>query len=221
MRHDSSYAPELDQMPAAESGTMRRAVLIQNEDIVPYMSIVQEEVGRMMRRLPRSVQKDDLIAAGSRGLMDALTKNGDAERGAQFEWYARVRIRGAVLDELRSEDWLSRSARAEVTERAAQDQSSTNVVIGFEDMPEHKRLVPVSEDESPLELAERHSQRLALQEAVSELPAREAQIIEMHYFQGIQFKDIAAMMKVSEPRISQLHSRAVGQLRDKLRDEWI
>src|SRR3954468_15036055 len=170
MRHDSSYAPQLDQMPAVESGTMRRAIAIQNEDVAPYMSLVREEVARMMRRLPQSVQKDDLLAAGAQGLMDALTKHtkqGSAERGAQFEWYARIRIRGAVLDELRREDWLSRGARAEVTELAASDQRSTNVVIGFEDMPEHKRLIPVSEDESPLELAERHSQKLALAEAVS------------------------------------------------------
>ena len=219
MRH-SSYAPQLDTMPEPESGTMRRAILIQNGDVAPYMSLVHEEVGRIMRRLPPNVQKDDLVAAGSRGLMDALAKNALAERGAQFEWYARIRIRGAVLDELRSEDWLSRSARAEVNERAEVDQRSTNIVIGFEDMPEHARLIPVSEDESPLALAERHSQRLALESAVAELPPREAQIIEMHYFQGVQLKEIAVMMKVSEPRISQLHSRAVALLREKLREEW-
>ena len=54
------------------------------------------------------------------------------------------------MDELRSEDWLSRSARAEVTERAAEDQRSTQVVIGFEDLPLHKRLMMIGEDESPL-----------------------------------------------------------------------
>src|SRR5438094_3887943 len=106
MRHDS-LAPKLDEMPEAESGTMRRVVAaVTNQDLLPYMPLVHEEVGRMLRRLPPSVQKDDLIAAGTCGLMDALRKNAVSERGPQFEWYARIRIRGAVLDELRNEDWL-------------------------------------------------------------------------------------------------------------------
>jgi len=220
MRHTSSLAPRMDDfdMPNVEAKTARRAIVLRNEDLAPYMSLVHEEVGRMLRRLPPSVQKDDLVAAGAVGLMDALRKNAVADRGPQFEWYARIRIRGAVLDELRNEDWLSRTARAEVTVRAEQEQRSTTVVVGFEDLPEHKRLMPASEEDSPLELAERQSQRSALSRAVAELPEREAQIIQMHYFQGFQFKEIAAALKVSEPRISQLHARAVGKLRDILKD---
>jgi RNA polymerase sigma factor for flagellar operon FliA len=200
--------------PAAPSAP----VVLRNEDLLPYMPLVHEEVGRMLRRLPPSVQKDDLVAAGACGLMDALRKNAESARGPQFEWYARIRIRGAVLDELRNQDWLSRGQRAEVTVRAEQEQRSVNVLVSFDDLPEHKRLMPASEDDSPLELAERQSQRVALSRAVSALPEREAQIIQMHYFNGVQFKEIAAVLKVSEPRISQLHARAVSKLRDILKD---
>lgn len=220
MRH-SSLAPRMDDVEtmSAELAALRRTSALRNEDVVPYMPLVHEEVARMLRRLPRSVQKDDLVAAGALGLMDALRRNAIAERGPQLEWYARIRIRGAVLDELRNEDWLSRSHRAEVTVRAELEQSSSNVVIGFEDLPEHKRLMPVSDEESPLDLAERNSQRVALARAVAGLPEREAQIVQMHYFQGFQFKEIARVLSVSEPRISQLHARAVGKLREILAAE--
>ena len=220
----TSHAPKLYAPSMATPIVVRRddagASPIGNADMLVFMPLVHEEVGRAMRRLPSTVQRDDLTAAGSRGLLNALTKNGSAERGSQFEWYARIRIRGAILDELRNEDWLSRSARAKVTARAATEQSSTRVVVHFEDLPKHRRLAPLSEEDSPLDLAERRSQRIALASAVAELPSREAQIIEMHYFQGVSLKNIAATMRLSEPRISQLHMRAVGLLRGKLRAEW-
>src|SRR3954470_24600755 len=105
------------------------------------MSLVHEEVRRILRRLPASVQKDDLISVGAMGLMSALRKTQEADRGAQFEWYARIRIRGAVLDELRSQDWLSRTARAEVRAQVETEKRSAAVVVSFDDLPEHKRLV--------------------------------------------------------------------------------
>jgi RNA polymerase sigma factor for flagellar operon FliA len=159
---------------------------------------------------------------GAVGLLSALQKNEGADRGAQFEWYARVRIRGAILDELRSQDWLSRGARAAARAEAETTQrSSPMMMVSFEDLPEHKRLIPTCENESPLGLAERNSQRIALTHAVAQLPEREAKIVELHYFQGVQFKEIAAQLKVSEPRISQLHARAMTMLREVLREEEV
>jgi len=225
----SSLAPRMNVNDATADiaamlgvGTsLKAASVLSSHEIAEYMPLVHEEVRRILRRLPASVQKDDLVAVGAVGLMNALQKNKEGERGPQFEWYARIRIRGAVLDELRSQDWLSRSARAEVRAQAETDSRAGAVMVSFEDLPEHKRLIPASEDESPLELAERNSQRTALAHAVAQLPEREARIVEMHYFQGIQFKEIAAQLKVSEPRISQLHARAMTLLREVLRDEEV
>ena len=67
-------------------------------------------VGQVARRLPSNVQRDDLLAAGVYGLVDSLRRNG-GDGGAGFAWYARLRIRGAIVDELRAQDWLSRRAR--------------------------------------------------------------------------------------------------------------
>jgi RNA polymerase sigma factor for flagellar operon FliA len=63
-------------------------------------------------KLPASVEVDDLIQVGMMGLADAISKY-DSQHGAQFETYANQRIRGAILDELRSTDWMSRTSRKE------------------------------------------------------------------------------------------------------------
>jgi RNA polymerase sigma factor for flagellar operon FliA len=144
--------------------------------------------------------------------MDALRRF-EGDRGPQFEWYARVRIRGAILDDLRNLDCLSRRHRAEVRSQTASGQGGGVVVIGFDDLPEHMRTPADNDQASPADLVEQSSERAALKRAVDTLPAREATIVSMHYFQGHAFKDIATTLKVSEPRVSQLHSRAVKMLR--------
>jgi len=78
--------------------------------IVKYIPLVKNIVGRIAMRLPGHVGKDDLINAGIIGLMSALEKF-DETRNVLFETYAGFRIRGAILDELRSRDIVSRSDR--------------------------------------------------------------------------------------------------------------
>ncbi len=77
-----------------------------------YVPLVKNVVGRITARLPSHVvDREDLIHVGVIGLMSALEKY-DANRNVQFETYARFRIRGAVLDEMRSRDWVPRSTRS-------------------------------------------------------------------------------------------------------------
>lgn len=77
-----------------------------------YVPLVKNVVGRITARLPAHVvDREDLLHVGVIGLMSALEKY-DAKRNVQFETYARFRIRGAVLDEMRSRDWVPRSTRS-------------------------------------------------------------------------------------------------------------
>lgn len=78
-----------------------------------YAPLVKRIAHHMMLKLPNSVQVDDLIQAGMMGLLEAAGRY-DELRGAQFETYAAQRIRGAMLDELRSSDWLPRSMRSDM-----------------------------------------------------------------------------------------------------------
>lgn len=85
--------------------------LTRNEQVLNYAPLVKYIVARIWRKLPDHViDQEDLIQAGIIGLISALEKF-DGNRNVQFETFARFRIRGAVLDELRIRDWLPRSAR--------------------------------------------------------------------------------------------------------------
>src|SRR5574340_866540 len=80
--------------------------------IIKYAPLVKTIVLRMAAKMPiDAADKEDLINVGIIGLMSALEKY-DATRNVQFETYARFRIRGAVLDELRARDWVPRSTRS-------------------------------------------------------------------------------------------------------------
>lgn len=84
----------------------------QNDDktklVEQHASLVKRIAHHLMVRLPASVQVDDLIQAGMIGLLEAA-KNFDGSKGASFETYAGIRIRGAMLDDIRKGDWTPRS----------------------------------------------------------------------------------------------------------------
>jgi len=80
------------------------------EVIIKYSPMIKYVANRIAMRLPPHIEVDDLISVGVLGLMDAITKY-DSSRGAKFKTYAEFRVRGAILDELRSLDWVPRSIR--------------------------------------------------------------------------------------------------------------
>jgi len=84
--------------------------LDRNALIRQYQPLVRRLAHHMMAKLPPSVEVDDLIQVGLIGLADALTRF-EAAQGVQFETFATQRIRGAMLDELRENDWMSRGSR--------------------------------------------------------------------------------------------------------------
>ena len=84
--------------------------LDRNALIKQYQPLVRKLAHHMMAKLPPSVEVDDLIQVGLIGLSDALSRY-EPSQGVQFETFATQRIRGAMLDELRGSDWMSRSSR--------------------------------------------------------------------------------------------------------------
>ncbi|HEX9171200.1 MAG TPA: RNA polymerase sigma factor FliA [Telluria sp.] len=78
--------------------------------LTEHMPLVKRLAHHMKAKLPPSVEVDDLVQAGMMGLLDAINRYED-NHGAQFETYAVLRIRGAMLDELRNSDWMPRSTR--------------------------------------------------------------------------------------------------------------
>jgi len=177
-----------------------------------YMPLVHQVAARMLRKLPPNVLREDLTAAGAFGLIDALRKSVD--RGPAFEWYARVRIRGAMVDELRAQDWLTRRARSRVARAQADGTGGSGAIVGFDDLSDAQAGSFADESvASPEAQVEMRMDRRILERAVKGLPEREGNIVAWHYFDDVPFKTIAARLGVSEPRVSQLHSRAIGLLR--------
>lgn len=91
------------------------------ELIREYVPLVRYVVNRMSLKLPRTLDKSDLVAAGTLGMIGAVGAF-DLDRGVEFSTFAVPRIRGAILDELRSQDWVPRTARR----RAAQINAVMN-----------------------------------------------------------------------------------------------
>jgi RNA polymerase sigma factor for flagellar operon FliA len=183
------------------------------ELLARYEPLVRKIAGGFQRKLPRNVLREDLIAAGMSGLWDAIRRHPDGP-SESFEWYVRVRIRGAILDELRAQDWLPRRARA-----AAEAQSGTDAyvpppaVVRFDDVSEWEQNRCLADSSSSEAAVAAKFAQESLAKAVEQLPERERHIVSQHYFKGVKFKDLGAELGVSEPRISQLHSRAIQRLK--------
>src|SRR5271169_5932463 len=92
----------------------RPTVEQRNRLVERYLSLVKYNAERIWARLPDGVELDDLISAGVFGLMDAIDAF-DLTRGVKFETYCVPRIRGAMLDELRTMDWVPRLVRSKAT----------------------------------------------------------------------------------------------------------
>ena len=185
--------------------------LLTQQLLTEYAPLVRQIVGGFQRKLPRNILREDLIGAGMSGLWDAIRRQGD-KRGESFEWYVRVRIRGAILDELRAQDWLPRRARANLEESGKGVMPS---VVRFDEISdwEKSRCLGVTDETNSEAAVHAKFTREALVQAIEQLPERERHIVAAHYFLGVKFKDLGTELGVSEPRISQLHSRAMQRLK--------
>lgn len=197
-------------------GIRRAATALETELIRRYAPLVQQIVGSFQRRLPRSVLRDDLVAAGMCGLWDAIRRHGH-NKSDRFDWYVRVRIRGAILDELRAQDWLPRRARAAASRAASgtTNHRAVPAVVRFDEVSESEQaqcLASCDSEGGDAGLESRESAK-ALALAVEKLPDRERDIVALYYFKGVKFSELGRLFGVSEPRISQLHSRAMTRLK--------
>jgi len=105
------YRAEFDKVGRDGSdhlGDMRNVLMERHLPLVRY------HAERLQQTLPKSIELDDLISAGQFGLMDAI-RGFDPDRGYKFKTYCSTRIRGAILDQLRSQDWVPRLVRLKAT----------------------------------------------------------------------------------------------------------
>ncbi len=213
--------------------------------VLRHAELVKRIAHHLAGRLPASVEVDDLIQAGMLGLLEAASSYA-ADRGASFETYAGIRIRGAMIDSLRKLDWAPRSvhrrardaatAIRSVEHRLGREARDAEVAaeMGIEVDEYHK----VMQDAAACQLtsledagaagdaadgsldpfADAHDGdfRLALADAISQLPERERLVMSLYYDEELNLKEIGLVLKVSESRVCQLHGQALTRLKARL-----
>jgi RNA polymerase sigma factor for flagellar operon FliA len=213
-------------LPSAED----RAVT-ENLPLVRYIA------ARIASTIPASVELDDLIQTGTLGLIDAVRRY-DASKGIPFPAYARYRIRGAILDALRSLDWATRSQR---TQRKAATNSAWNddsaearpVKVTFfslgpvvslssrresdDELPAPD--VPCGENLHPDRMFEANEAKALVKKALDVLPERYRKVVVMYYSGDWSMRDIGRTLGVNESRVSQIHKAALDKMKRALATE--
>jgi RNA polymerase sigma factor for flagellar operon FliA len=229
------------------------------EDILRrHLPLVRRVVQRLAARKPPHIELDDLVSWGIVGLLDAITKY-DPKKEASFSTYAQFRIRGAVLDHLRSLDWVPRSVRqkASLIEKVAHGLEGTlgrppteeEIAadlgmsldayqelltrvgemtlfsiedLGFRNGEERFKLEQRLEDDEldPLGALLTRERVGLVAAAIKHLPEREQLVVTLYYHEELTMKEVGAVLRLTESRVSQLHSQAMLRLKGHLQSHF-
>jgi RNA polymerase sigma factor FliA len=221
-----------------------------------HLGLVHHVARQLSRSLASETDFDELVSAGSIGLMNAL-ESFDASRGLAFSTFAAPRIRGAILDELRRQDHVPRSIRRKSRDIGAAREHLTRT-LGH--LPEDKAIaahlgvdletlwrwqaevegifhLPLDPTppagESPTSMGARdfladereHSiedqinfreEVGHLREALLNLKEQERVVLSLYYLEELKLHEIAAILELTESRISQIRSKAISKLRAQM-----
>lgn len=214
-----------------------------------YIYLVKIIAGRMYNYYDGNVEFDDLLSYGIFGLIDAIEKF-DINRGLKFETYAQIRIKGAIIDNLRKLDWIPRSLRKKTKEiedvvqelESKLGRKATNKDIAKKLNINEKEVEKIFREivtynvvsleeyfslanekleqncyDTPEAQFERKEIKKIIKEIINTLPLKEKLVISLYYYDGLTYKEISEVLKVSESRISQLHSKAIIAIKNKLK----
>jgi RNA polymerase sigma factor for flagellar operon FliA len=223
--------------------------------ILEYAPLVKLVAGRLSMYLGFNVEYDDLVGYGIFGLIDAIDKF-DLMKDVKFETYASLRIRGAILDQIRKMDWIPRTIRqrqkkieqaireierdkghvatdAEIAEKMQisedeyqnwQNQMKVTGVVSLNEFMDQGADIPEDSNNrsssfvKPEEAIEKEELKKMLAESLELLTDKEKKVILLYYYEELTLKEISEVLEVSESRISQLHTRALQKMREKLGD---
>ncbi len=219
--------------------------------IIEYAPLVKLVAGKLSMYLGYNVEFDDLVGYGVFGLIDAIDKF-DYGKGVKFETYASLRIRGAILDQIRKMDWIPRTVRQkqkeidgayrrieERTGRPATDeqvaeelgisvdelddlQNETKIsnIISLDEYMEQGdvRVEPRADKDymQPEKVVEKGELKRLLLEVLETLTDKEKKVITLYYYEELTLKEISRVLEVSESRVSQLHSKALIKMKQRL-----
>ncbi|MCX6112496.1 MAG: FliA/WhiG family RNA polymerase sigma factor [Proteobacteria bacterium] len=227
----------------------------QNQIIMEFSPLIKYLAHKVVAKSKYSVEVDEMVSYGVLGLIDAISKY-DKSHDNTFKTYAEFRIRGAMLDYLRDQDFVPRSvrdkikllektrielekdlcrrptgseiaAKLDISDEEYYELSNYTKNISFLsieasalDNSEIKkpvlRLCDENKNSNPAEKVSYESVKKVLDNAITELPEREKNIVSMYYYDEMSMKEIAGTLQISESRASQLHAQAMMRLKSKL-----
>lgn len=227
--------------PSSPAAAVVEQMVLQNLPLVGYA------VSDLCRRLPSHVRRDDLESAG-RAALAMAAGSFQEERGVPFARYASRRIQGALLDELRSHDWASRSVRRRAREQdevadalarelgrtplpqevaarmgvdaaeleATQRDVHRSVVLSFQAVVDATGLDEVlpSPEPTPEHVLVEREREAYLHDGIAALPERLRAVVVGTFFDERPMLEIAQELGVTESRVSQMRTEALGLLRD-------
>jgi len=229
----SSYLNGLSSWHELDSKLQRDVVdsLIQKVKIIAC---------RFKSKLPSTIELDDLISAGCIGLMEGL-RNFDGSLNVKLETFVENRIKGAILDELRRQDFLSRGLRQHVKlvehakqkleqslgreptieEIAAKTGLSEVEIQNCLDLMNNNLLINFDAishtlnngEYNPETLLEKKELISKISQNISKLTKKEQLVLSLYYVEELTMKEVAEVLNITEGRVSQLHSQAIKKLK--------
>lgn len=236
-------------MNTAVAGYGRPAYQAREQLFEEHLGLARSIAGHISMRLPPGHSLVDLVQVGMIGLLEAARVY-DSSQGASFKSYASIRIRGAIMDELRRQSWMPRSVQKKARQvsqairkaeqrlgRAATDREIAGEMRAS--MAEYNdALEAISgstvfslddedssldvEDAGGLPFEQLHSEALRKKLAlvIAGLPGKEKLVMSLYYEKELNLKEVGRVLEVSESRVCQIHSQAIARIRSRMRD-WI
>jgi RNA polymerase sigma factor FliA len=225
--------------------TQEAAKTRRDQLILAHLPLVKHAIGRLVGRLPSGVDVENLESAGILGLVEAANRF-DPERGVKFETFAYLRIRGAVVDEMRRNSCLPQQVLEQVANvrRAYQQLPAPATVEGLigatglnedqvmdslaamrmartmslEKLAKVADTEPVAAVEHPGHQMEQAELRQLLAQGIAALPERKRLVVTLYYLEDLRLKEIGDLLGLSESRVSRLLDATLFELGEHLRD---
>jgi RNA polymerase sigma factor for flagellar operon FliA len=210
-----------------------------SDDFAAHQELVERVVRRLIRELDLSCEAGDLLAWGHQGLLEAKQRF-DASRGVRFSTFAYYRVRGAVLDGVRTQGFIKRRAYAklkayEAADSLAEDSAEAAAAGGAPALAERAReiedmlgkisaayvLSALGQSEerdqhTPESLIADAQDRVAVHDGLAALPDKERLLLEAVYFSGATIEEAGAKLGLSKSWASRIHAKALSRMRRKL-----
>ncbi|MBU2492250.1 MAG: sigma-70 family RNA polymerase sigma factor [Bacteroidetes bacterium] len=189
---------------------------VKKQIMVNYTNLVHYVIHNSKFMNLTVVDEKDFFQFGVEGLSEAIDRF-DPDYGTKFETYAIQRIRGKIIDELRKLQIKPRSLNPET------DIQYKNVSLNYsydgEDGYQLHEIIP-SDSEQPDEIMQKDEQKEILIRLIKSLEERDRLIISLYYYENLNYKEIADTLGITVSRVSQIHSKIMKEMKEKLQVEY-